>query len=112
MKQYSEHSIYLSAHSKLPSDMPSAEIYKAIDIGLVINLESGVIEDASITLLTDEARNFLKQIIIGYNIDKQSVEPLIETIRKRYLGASQKAICVTLRLIYEKYINWSQENKK
>ncbi|MBR0600632.1 DUF3870 domain-containing protein [Sinanaerobacter chloroacetimidivorans] len=112
MKQYSENSIYLSAYAKLPSEMPSAEMYKALDIGLVINWETGEIEDASITLLTDEARSFLKQIIVGYNIDKNAIEPLLERIKKRYLGASQKAVCVILKLIYEKYINWRQEHKK
>ncbi|MDF2655241.1 MAG: hypothetical protein K0R19_1715 [Bacillota bacterium] len=111
MKQYSENSIYLSAYSKLPSEMPSAEIYKAIDIGLVINVDTGEIEDASVTLLTDEARNFLKQILVGYYLDKNSIEPLIGKIKKRYHGASQKAICVTLKLIYEKYLQWQRDRK-
>lgn len=103
MKQYSNNSIYLSAHAKLPTDMPSGELYKAVDIGLVIDPDSGLIEDVSITLLTDESKAFLKQLIVGYNIDENAIEPLTEKIRQRYFGASQKAICVALRLIYEKY---------
>lgn len=104
MKQYSESSIYLSAYAKLPTDMPSGEMYKAVDIGLVINPEIGNIEDVSITLLTDEPKLFLKQIIIGYNLNDKPIEPLIETIKSRYLGASQKAICVALKLVHEKYL--------
>lgn len=111
MKDYSENSIYLSAYAKLPSEMPSAEMYKALDIGFVIDLKTGMIEDVSITLLTDEARNFLKQIIVGYNIDKGGIDHLIETIKKKYFGASQKAVCVTIKLIYDKYISWKQEPK-
>jgi len=111
MKQYSENSIYLSAYSKLPAEMPSAEIYKAIDIGLIINTDTGEIEDASVTLLTDEARNFLKQILIGYKLNQDTVDPLIETIKKRYHGASQRAICVTLKLLYEKYVKFNISNK-
>ena len=110
MKQYSENSIYLSAYAKLPTDMPSGEMYKAVDIGLIINHDSGEIEDASITLLTDEARTFLKQIIVGHNLNQRSVEPLIEKIKTRYFGASQKAICVALKLIHEKYLVWKKEN--
>lgn len=108
--QYSENSIYISAFAKLPSDMPSAEMYKAVDIGLVINPESGEIEDASITLLTDEARSFLKQIIVGYNIDKDSIDPLISHIKKKYYGTSQKAICVALKLVFEKYLEYKKAN--
>lgn len=103
MKMYNEKSIYISAHAKLPLDMPSAEMYKAVDIGLVINEMTGEIEDTSITLLTDEARNFLKQLIVGYNLNGGSIDPLLEIIKARYLGASQKAICVALKLIFEKY---------
>ena len=59
MKIYTESSIYLSAHAKLPSDMPSGEVYKSLDIGLIINSKTGEIEDASITLLTIESNKQL-----------------------------------------------------
>lgn len=109
MKNYSKGAIYLSAHAKLPTDMPSGGMYKAVDIGFIINPDTGEIEDVSITLLTDEARNFLKQIIAGYDLNQGSVEPLLEIIKKQYMGASQKAICVAIKLIYEKYTIWQSE---
>ncbi len=109
MKEYSCDSVYFSATAKLPSDMPSGEMYKAVDIGLVINPKSGLIEDTSITLLTDEARTFIKQLIVGFNINDSPIEDLIEVIRARYFGASQKAICVALKLIHEKYISWQKQ---
>lgn len=83
--------------------MPSGELYKAVDIGLIIDPESGLIEDVSITLLTEESKAFLKQLIVGYNINENAIEPLADKIRQRYFGASQKAVCVALKLIYEKY---------
>lgn len=110
MKQYSENTLYISAHAKLPSDMPSGEVYKAVDIGLVINPKTGEIEDMSVTLLTNEAVSFLKQIILGYNLNEDTIEPLIEKMRRRYYGGSQKAIGVALRLIYEKYLEWRKLN--
>lgn len=111
MQKYSDKSIYLSAHAKLPADMPSGEVYKALDIGLVINFKTGEVEDASITLLTIEAISFLKQIIVGYNMNDNTIEPLLEIIKSRYFGASQKAVCVALRLIYEKYEDFKKINK-
>lgn len=109
--KYSDKSVYFSAHAKLPSDMPSGEVYKAVDVGLIINSKTGEIEDAAITLLTTEAISFLKQIIVGYNLNENSIDGLTEKIKNRYMGASQKAICVTLKLIYEKYADWKKDNK-
>lgn len=108
MNKYNENCIYFSAHAKLPSDMPSGEVYKAVDVALIIDPDTGTIEDASITLLTNEAVSFLKQIIIGYNLNENSVEPLLEKIKNKYFGNSQKAICVSLKLIYEKYLEWKK----
>ena len=109
MKIYTESSIYLSAHAKLPSDMPSAEVYKSLDIGLIINSKTGEIEDASITLLTIESIDFLKQIIVGYNFNDNTIESLLDKVKRRYFGASQKAVCVALKLIYEKYVEFKHK---
>jgi len=110
MKRYSESCVYFSSYAKLPADMPSGEIYKSLDVGLIINADSGEIEDASITLLTEEAKNFIKQIIVGYNMNDCGIEPLIEIVKSKYFGSSQKAICVTLRCLYGKYELW-RKNK-
>ncbi len=112
MNKYNENCIYFSAYAKLPSDMPSATVYKAVDVAVIIDTKKGTIEEASFTLLTAESAEFLKQIIVGYNFNENSVEPLIKSIRERYLGHAQKAICVALRLLYEKYIDWKNCPKK
>ncbi len=110
MKKYSENSIYISSYAKLPSEIPSGGMYKSIDIGLIINMETHVIEGVSITLVTEEAKCFLSQILEGYCMD-DGIEPLIEIIKKKYFGSSQKAVCVTLKLVYEKYLSKIEEMK-
>lgn len=108
--EYAKTTIYLSAYAKLPIDMPSGGMYKALDIGLIIDHEKEEIADASITLLTEETKRFLKSIMIGYQFGSGGIEPLLDEIRKRYFGSSQKAICVTLKLIFDKYSNWKKSN--
>ena len=110
MRDISDNSIYISAYAKLPADMPSGEVYKAVDVGLIINRKSGEIEDASITLLTSEAVNFLKQIIVGNNLKDSTIDSLLNKIKSKYFGSSQKAVCVALKLVYEKYIDLEKEN--
>ncbi len=111
MKIYSKNSIYVSAFAKLPTDMPSGGVYKAVDIGLIINTETKVIEEISFTLLTEEAKGFLKQLAEGYCLEN-GIDELVDIIKKRYFGASQKAICVTLKLAYEKFIQIVEAENK
>lgn len=95
--------IYVSSFAKLPAGIPSESVYKVLDIGLVINTKTGVIENASVTLLTDVAADFLRDIIIGYNIKDENLDILIEEIQARYNGSAQKAIIVAIRKVVEKY---------
>ncbi len=46
MVKYSESTIYVSAYAKLPTEMPSAELYKSLDMGLVIDKDTGEIFDS------------------------------------------------------------------
>lgn len=100
---YTENSVYFSGSSKLPLSIPSGEIYESLNVGLVINKKTGIIEDISITLLSDGAVRFLKYLVIGFNIHDQGIETLTNIIKARYFGGSQKAFCVAIKLAYEKY---------
>lgn len=87
----------------MPSTIPSGEIYQYLNIGLVINDKTGVIEDTSITLLSEGAVRFLEYLIIGFNLKEEGIDILINKIETRYFGWSQKAICVAIKQAYEKY---------
>ena len=100
---YSKDTVYFSASSKLPLGIPSGEIYESLNIGLVINKKTGVIEGTSITLLSSGAVKFLNHLIIGFNLHDQDIGVLLNEIRTRYFGGAQKAICVAIRQVYEKY---------
>lgn len=102
--KYSENSVYFSTTSKLPSGSPSGDVYHALDIGLIINQKTGIVEDISITLLTKETRDFLKEIIVGFNLHETDIEVLLSKIKTRYFGYAQKAICVALKNISFNYL--------
>ncbi|NLY44714.1 MAG: DUF3870 domain-containing protein [Tissierella sp.] len=100
---YSDQSVYFSASSKLPSSIPSGEVYDSLNIGFVIDKSTGVIEDVSVTLLSAGATRFLMYLIIGFNLHDGDPEELINEIKTRYFGGSQKAIIVATRLVIQKY---------
>lgn len=111
-KKYNDQTVYFSAYAKLPEEMPSAYCYKGIDIGLVIDTQTGKVVDASFTLITEEARTFLKEIILDHDLHKEGIDPIIESIKCRFFGSSQKAICVALRGVFEKYQMWLQKDEE
>ncbi len=101
--KYPEKTIYVSSFAKLPTGIPSESVYKALDVGLIINTETGIIENASVTLLTDVAAEFLRDIIVGFNIKEDDLETLFDKIKTRYHGSAQKAIIVAIKKVVEKY---------
>lgn len=112
---YSEESVYFSASSKLPSSIPSGEVYDSLNIGFVIDKNTGIIEDVSVTLLSTGATRFLMFLIIGFNLHESDPEDLINELRTRYFGGSQKAIIVATKLVIQRYNdfrNTNETNKK
>ena len=110
MKTYSNNTVYFISYAKLPTEMAAANIHKVVGVGFVINTDTGVIEDSSCTLITNEAKYFLKQVIENHNLHEEGIEPLIEKVRTRFHGLSQKAICVAMKGTYERYMAWKEDH--
>ncbi|PAB58304.1 DUF3870 domain-containing protein [Anaeromicrobium sediminis] len=108
MEQYSSNSVYFISYAKLPSDISAAHVHKVVGLGMIINPDTEIIEDVSCTLLTQEARQFLKSIFVGYDLQKNGIDNLLEIIKKRYHGMAQKALCVATKSTYLKYLEWKK----
>ncbi|MCH4891259.1 DUF3870 domain-containing protein [Acidaminobacter sp. JC074] len=104
---YSPETVYFIAYAKLSHNIPAGKMLETVGVGLIINRHTGVIEDTSCTLLTDEAKQFLKEIIVGFNLHNQPIDMLLDKIADRYHGFSQKAVCVAVNNAYERYIQWN-----
>ncbi len=111
-KYYSDETVYFIAYAKLPSNISAAKLLDVVGVGLVINYKTGVIEDTTCTLITDEAKQFLKDVIVDYNLHTEGLDKLIENISLRFHGLSQKAICVALKAAVERYEIWKEQEKK
>lgn len=110
-KNFSSETMYISSYIRLPENIPSALYNGHIDIGLIINYRTGVIEGYSCTLVTKVTRDFLGDIIVGYNFyENDGVEPLVDIIRYRFNGTSQKCIIAVLRDAYKKFLKWKVDN--
>ncbi len=109
---YPQDTVYFMAYAKLPSNIAAAKLMDVVGVGLIINYKSGFIEDITCTLLTDEAKRFLKSVMVGFNVHDQDLTELIDHINFRFHGLSQKAICVATKAAYERYVVWKEELDK
>ena len=108
-KHYSKDTVYFISYARLSNAIPAGKIMDHVGVGLVINQKSGVIEDISCTLLTEEAKLFLKDIIAGFNLHDENIEVLLKMISDRFHGMSQKSICVAVHSTYERYLQWKNK---
>ncbi|SDY76602.1 DUF3870 domain-containing protein [Tindallia californiensis] len=109
---YSNNTVYFIAYAKLPGEIPAANLHRVVGLGLIIDRNSGEIVDVSCTLLTKEAREFIKSVLVGHNIHDEGAEVIAASIRDRYHGFAQKALCVALRGGIERYLQWKNEQTK
>lgn len=108
-KHYSDNTVYFISYARLSHSIPAGKLFDLVGVGLIINKDSGEIIDTSCTLLTEEAKVFLKDIIIGFNVHQEPIERLQDRICQRYHGMSQKAICVAIQGAYDRYIQWKSK---
>lgn len=108
--EYDKNTVYFISYAQLPENISAKKVVGTIGLGIVVDFYTDVIVDTSCTLITEEAREFLKTIIVGYNI-AEGIDELIDEIRFRFNGQSQKSVCVVLRDVQRKYIAWREANQ-
>lgn len=102
MGKYHKNTLYIVGDSKTTLNNPITSQYNAYFIVLIIDIEKEVIIDMGVSTILQETRDFIKSIFIGYSMG-EGQGPLIEEIKDRYYGSSQKALIVAWKDAYKKY---------
>lgn len=108
VRDFSPDTVYFVSYSKLPDDISATYVHKVVGVGFLINTKTGIIEDAMVTLISDLCKDFLSYLFVGHNIDRDGVDELIERVEKRFFGSSQKAVIVSIKGVYSRYLQWKQ----
>lgn len=106
---YSVETVYFISYARLSHGIPAGKLLDTVGVGLIINKENGLIEDTSCTLLTEEAKLFIKDLLTGFNLHENPIDDLLNIISSRFHGHSQKAICVAVKGAYDRYMLWKNE---
>ncbi len=100
--------VFITGYAKLPHGITSSELYKVIVVGVIVNKNTGVIEDVDCSLVTSVARKFVKFLITGENI--RDYNTLAKKISERYHGSARKALMSAFKIINEKYNNLLEDS--
>ena len=94
--------------AKVPANSPTSDIHSVISMGLMINYETGVIENVSSTFISGAINEFLHDIIVDRNIHKEFKE-ILDDIEVYYNGSAKWAIRLCLKKDFEDYIKWREK---
>lgn len=95
--------IFVTGYAKLPQGITATELYTVIAVGMLIDKPTGIIIDIDCSLVTDVARNFVKTLVKGQNIN--DLEVIEKSFTERYHGSARKALLSAFRIIQEKYFH-------
>jgi hypothetical protein len=82
---------YFCGYSKMPSNVTASEVYGSLTLGLKVNLQTEVIEETSVTLLSELAKSMINEYFVGKKIN-QDYDEIIAEINARHQGGVRKAL--------------------
>lgn len=100
-----ESSLFFTGYARLPASITAAKLYEVIAVGVEVDSESGVIIAGDCTLATDLAKDFVRRAVTGYNLN-DGIDGLTEIMERRYYGSARKALISSLKIIYEKWLDY------
>ena len=102
-------SAYFCGYAKLPSALPTTTTNSGLTLGLKIELESGTIQNVSVTLLSALALDMVREYVVGKNITRD-FDSICEEIFYRHQGVAAKPLIKALTDIRRNYIDYMEKN--
>ena len=96
--------IYVVGNARTNLDNPITKSYAKFFLAFVIDEKTDEILEFEMSSIFEVTNNFVKKLFIGRNFIEDE-EKIIEDIKKRYLGNSQKSIIVAYKDAIKKYNN-------
>ncbi|WP_199232714.1 DUF3870 domain-containing protein [Mesobacillus foraminis] len=102
--------MYFVGNSNPPVNTSVKQTFGNIAIGLLIDIRTSTILDASITLVSPLSMEFIRAQLVGRNLDSE-IEEIIKNV-ERYQGPALKSIIVALRAVHNRYRSFIYSNEK
>jgi len=100
---YPKNTIYITGTAKVAANDPISAMYDMFFVGLIVEKESGKIVDVTCNMVRDVTSDFIKSILINYNL-VEDIELIVEEVKERFLGIAQKAVIAAVKDARNKYL--------
>lgn len=94
--------ILISGYAKLPANTTAEAVYNMLAVVVCFDKRSGIIQQAEVTVVTGLARDFVADLMIGYNLN-DGPDALIELFDSTYYGHAKRAMETAIRTVFAKY---------
>ncbi len=98
-----DNSIFITGYAKLPHGITASSLYSVIAVGVILDSETGIVEDVDCSLVTSTAKRFVREVVMGKNI--LDYDSIATVFNERYHGSARKALLSAFKIISEKYSN-------
>jgi hypothetical protein len=90
-------------YAKLPQTTAAAQLYQMVTIVVLVDKTTDSVLEASVTLITPVAREFVEKLLVGSNLVSDQ-ERFLEEMTENYGGGAQKAVKQAYRDLCERYL--------
>lgn len=95
---------YFVGESNINQQSVSGQYFKRMAVGLLIDVETSIILDVNITMISEVAKGFVCAQMIGRNVLRENNEILCAL--SRYHSSTQKSIVAAYKQAVDSYQKW------
>ncbi|MCT4595311.1 MAG: DUF3870 domain-containing protein [Anaeromicrobium sp.] len=100
---YDKNTIYILGTAKISKNDPISAMYEIFFTGIIVERDSGKIIDTTCNMVRDVTNDFIRSILINYNL-VDDIDEIIQEIRERFYGMAQKAVIASVKDARNKYM--------
>lgn len=101
---YGKETIYILGTAKVGKSDPISAMYDIFFVGLIIDRNTHKIVDSTCNMVRDITNDFIKSIVVSYDIVNES-DQIIAEVKERFHGMAQKSVCAAIKDARNKYLN-------
>ena len=101
--EYGKDTVFITGVAKPAKDDPIASTYEVFFISLIVDKNTDQIINLACNTASEMTEDFIRSLIIGRNII-EDLRAMEEEIRGRFFGLVQKALVVSLKDAYNRYM--------
>lgn len=107
---FPQSSVFVTGVAQISKNDAINTMYGTFSLSLIIDTQNDTIISMSCNMVMPETVEFVRQLLVGKNIVTDLAE-MVDTIKKRFLALSQKALIVALRDAQNHYLMAYPANK-